>query len=198
MTLARLARTLLIPLMLLATTAAQAGPPAKAGKPKPAKLDKKEEAEFKKRFATLAKAQTKIAIKMKATDDPDILPDMGQAGMVLVANNRMGIYTPSILSGDDILSVVNGEMKTIRRCFKAQLAADPDWNDEVILDISVKKTGRVSEVSISPHRVERNELGKCLLSEVPKWKFPAFTGELEGGITQEVVNASFPFSFSQK
>ncbi|MFO0727687.1 MAG: AgmX/PglI C-terminal domain-containing protein [Myxococcota bacterium] len=190
-----LSRTLVCLFLLSLAPPALAAPPKQ--KPKLTEAEKKEQAQFKKRFSVLAKEKTKIAIKMRPSDDPDILPDAAQGGMVLVANNRMGIYTPSILSSDDILSVVNSEMKTIRRCFKAQLAADPDWNDEVILDLSVKKTGRVSEVSISPHRVERNELGKCLLSEVPKWKFPAFTGELDGGVTQEVVNASFPFSFSK-
>jgi hypothetical protein len=34
------------------------------------------------------------------------------------------------------------------------------------------------------------------MSTIPKWKFPEFTGETDEGVTQEVVNASFPFSFS--
>lgn len=171
---------------------------AKAKKSKTAK--KEVDPEFAKRFAALKGQEgiSLVAIQMKPTDNPDLLPDMPAlgAGPVLVAGKRGGIYTPPILSSDDILDVVNAEMKTIRRCYKAQLEADPEWSDDLILDLSVKKTGRVSEVSIAPKRVMRAEIGKCLMTQIPKWKFPTFTGELEDGVTQEVVNASFPFTFS--
>lgn len=173
--------------------------PAKGKAKKAAKAQRaKDDPEFAKRFAALVdeKKLKPVAVVMKPSDDPDILPESFTAGMVLVAHGRTGIYTPPILSPDDILGVVNAEMKTIRRCYKAQLEADPEWSDELILDLSVKKTGRVSEVSISPRRVARAEIGRCLMAEIPKWKFPSFTGELDEGVTQEVVSASFPFSFN--
>lgn len=183
--------------------APKAAKPSKAAKPKKggkaAKVERaKDDPEFAKRFAALVdeKKLKPVAVVMKPSDDPDILPESFTAGMVLVAHGRTGIYTPPILSPDDILGVVNAEMKTIRRCYKAQLEADPEWSDELILDLSVKKTGRVSEVSISPRRVARAEIGRCLMAEIPKWKFPSFTGELDEGVTQEVVSASFPFSFN--
>lgn len=188
-----------------AKPAASAKPTKKAvAKKPPAKKTKavKKEAdpEFAKRLAALKKQEGSkvVAIQMKPTDNPDILPDIPGlgSGPVMVAGTRGGIYTPPILSPDDILDVVNSEMKTIRRCYKAQLEADPEWSDELILDLSVKKTGRISEVSISPRRVMRAEIGRCLMTQIPKWKFPTFTGELDDGMTQEVVNASFPFSFS--
>jgi len=180
-------------------------PPAsaadKAKKTRAKAAKKVADPEFEKRFAALKKkpGTTLLAIQMKPTDNPDILPDIGLgSGPVMVAGTRSGIYTPPILSADDILGVVNQQMKDVRRCYKAQLEADPEWSDDLILDLSVKKTGRVSEISIAPRRVERAEIGKCLMSSIPKWKFPTFTGELEDGVTQEVVNASFPFSFSVK
>ncbi|MCC7383088.1 MAG: AgmX/PglI C-terminal domain-containing protein [Deltaproteobacteria bacterium] len=153
---------------------------------------------FKERFAALTKEQARatISIKMRPTDDPFDLPATVGDGPVLVAGGRRGIYTPPLLSPDDILAVVNEQMGVIRKCYKAQLQADPEWNEEIILDLSVKKTGRISEISLAPGRVQRSELGKCLMAEIPKWKFPQFTGELDDGVTQEVVNASFPFSFS--
>lgn len=177
--------------------------PAKAKSKSKKKAKAPKDPEFAKRFAALKSQEgmSVVAIQMKPTDNPDILPDSpGLTGLgggtVLVAGTRGGIYTPPILSPDDILGVVNAEMKTIRRCYKAQLEADPEWSDDLILDLSVKKTGRISEVSISPRRVMRAEIGKCLMTNIPKWKFPTFTGELEDGVTQEVVNASFPFTFS--
>lgn len=178
--------------------------PAKKAKKKPAakkkKATSKEDKEFEARFAALKKQQENgpIKIAMAPTDDPNDIPQEIRDGIVLVANKRKGIYTPPLLSPDDILGVINEEMATIRRCYKAQLEADPEWSDDLIMDISVKKTGRVNEISLSPGRVQRAEIGKCLLAEVPKWKFPQFTGELDDGVTQEVVNASFPFSFSYK
>lgn len=188
-----------------ATPTASASPKAKSKpkqKPKKKPTAKADDPAFAARLAAL-KAQdgiSVVAIKMKPTDNPDILPDvpgMGMgAGPVLVAGRRGGIYTPPILSPDDILDVVNAEMKTIRRCYKQQLEVDPEWSDELILDLSVKKTGRVAEVSIAPRRVMRAEIGRCLMTNIPKWKFPTFTGELDDGMTQEVVSASFPFSFS--
>ena len=68
--------------------------------------------------------------------------------------------------------------------------------DDMILDIAVKRSGRVSQVDISPGRVRKDTIGKCLISRVPKWEFPRFTGEVGDGMTQEVVNASVPLSFS--
>lgn len=186
-------RAVLLSALLLALAPAPSHAAEKAKKTKKAPKDPAVE----RRIAALkAKGVTLVAVRMKPSDDPDVLPDSVGAGPVLVAGTRAGVYTPPILSSEDMLAVVSAEMKDVRRCYKAQLAADPEWSDELILDLSVKKTGRVSEVSIAPRRVERAEIGRCLLSAIPKWKFPAFTGELEDGVTQEVVTASFPFSFS--
>lgn len=156
----------------------------------------KPEEDFKKRFAALKEERSVVKIAMKATDDPEKLPDSVKAGLVNVAGGRMGIYVPPVLSPDDMVSVVNQNMVDVRKCYKAQLAADPSWEDDLILDIAVKKTGRVSQVEIAPRRVSREVIGECLMKAIPGWKFPEFTGELEGGISQEVVNGSIPLSFS--
>ncbi len=155
---------------------------------------------FEKRMAQLKKKKdTKVfQIAMSPKEDPNVVPVTGDApsGPVLVANNRMGIYTPPLISVGDIQTVVGQHMKDLRVCYKKQLEEDPEWADDMILDLAVKKTGRVAEVDVSPGRVRRATIGKCLMSSVPTWRFPEFTGETDEGITQEVVNASFPFSFS--
>lgn len=174
----------------LAPAALAAPPEAKA---------KDEDAAFAKRLAALTKAQgAPIVVKMKPSDDPTVLPAAASTGggMVLVAGGRMDIYTPPLLSPQDIQTVVQQHMTDVRVCYKKQLGADPEWADRLILDLAIKKTGRVSEVAIAPRRVRRAEIGKCLMASVPNWKFPEFTGETDDGITQEVVTASFPFSFS--
>ncbi len=183
-------RLLLASIPLLALTFAV------AADAKPKKKDP-EEAAFKKRIAALKKQSTLVAIKMRPDEDPTNLPlqNLG-SGAVLVAKKRTGLYTPPLITPDDILDTVNQHMVDVRTCYKKQLEEDPEWSDELILDVSVKKSGRVSEVSVSPRRVKRATVGQCLMSAVPRWKFPEFTGETDDGINQEVVNASFPFAFS--
>lgn len=152
---------------------------------------------FKARFDALSKKSVAhFKIKMAPSDDPNVIAVNTTSGPTLVAGDRMGIWTPPMLSPEDMSAVVSKHMVNIRTCYKKQLAADPEWADDMILDLAVKNTGRVSEVSISPGRVQRDLIGACLMSEVPKWKFPEFTGELDEGIQQDTVTASFPFSFS--
>ena len=156
-------------------------------------------AHFAQRLAALTKGATSlIAVKMKPSDDPAKLPEngAGNTGLVMVAGGRMDLYTPPLITPEDIQTVVQQHMVDVRTCYKQQLAEDPEWSDRLILDLAVKKTGRVSEVAVAPRRVRRSAIGQCLMRVVPSWTFPQFTGETEDGITQEVVNASFPFSFS--
>jgi hypothetical protein len=184
---------------LLGAMVILASDPALAKKRPKSKDDKA----FAARLETLKKDKGKMVIvKMAINEDPTVLPassdPMQAQGAVLVASNRQGIYTPETLSPDDIHDVINKNIVDVRKCYKKQLQADPEWEDALILDLSIKKSGRVSEVAIEPKRVRTDVIGKCLMSAVPKWKFPSFTGESEDGVVQEVVNASFPFELSQK
>ena len=158
----------------------------------------KEDAAFAQRLAALSKKHDVIRVQMKPTDDAaaPVDPAVAAGGVVEIAGGRMDIYTPPLLSPQDISTVVQRHMTDIRTCYKAQLAEDPEWADRLILDLAIKKTGRVSEVSVAPGRVKKAKIGQCLMRSVPKWTFPKFTGETDDGISQEVVNASFPFSFS--
>ena len=169
-----------------ASAIAQAAPPSA------------EDAAFARRMAALTKSHGQpIAVRMKIGEDPKkVATPSAPSGIVNVSGQRMGLYTPPLISSQDIQTVVQQHMVDIRTCYKKQLDADPEWADRLILDLAIKKTGRVSEVSVAPRRVKRAPIGQCLMSSVPKWKFPEFTGETDDGITQEVVNASFPFSFS--
>ncbi len=182
-------------LMLLMASVASATPPAvKTAQPTPTREDK----DFKRRFTALrdAKKMNLIRIKMKPSEDPGKVPQIQGGGPTLVSGNRMGIYTPPVLSSEDILSVVNRKMVDIRRCYKKQLKTDPEWADDLILDLAIKKNGRVNEVSVAPGRVRKDVIGRCLMRTVPRWRFPRFTGELDEGVSQEVINTSLPFSFS--
>ncbi len=182
--------------LCFATFATFAGDADAKPKNKPVKMTK-EERVFQKRLSQLKKDQPKSIFNIRlAVDDASAIPGSASANaLTLVAGSRQ-IETPETLSTDDIADVINHNLGDIKKCFKKQLAEDPEWNDELILDLAIKKNGRVSEVGVAPRRVKRDTIGQCLLTTVPKWKFPQFTGESEDGISQEVVTASFPFSLS--
>lgn len=175
----------------------------------PAKSTDKEKKDFTTRFAALAKANAPILVKMRPQDpiEPPVALAQGSgsasgsssgSGSILVAQERSGFFTPPLLAPNDIQSVIQQNMVDIRRCYKKQLHERPDWGEEIILDIAIRKTGRVSEVSLAPRRVRKATLGQCLMRAVPKWRFPEFTGETDDGTVQEVMNTSLPFSFSKE
>ncbi|MEO1338838.1 MAG: AgmX/PglI C-terminal domain-containing protein, partial [Myxococcota bacterium] len=151
---------------------------------------------FAKRLADLQKKVPLIEVEMGVDDDPANIPvDAPSEGPVNVAGQRLGIYTPPVLSAEDVQLVIQRNMADIRRCYKRQLKRDPEWADRLILDLAIKRNGRVSEVGVAPRRVRRAAIGRCLMRTVPRWRFPKFTGETGDGITQEVMTASFPFAF---
>ncbi len=152
------------------------------------------DAKFKARFAKLASSHAPTPVRMKPGEDPAT-----NAGVQNVTTTRtMPGMEPAVLTADDMQAVLTANMFSVRRCYAKQLAADAGWADDVIIDVAVRNTGRVADVSVSPGRVKRDVLGSCLMSEVSKWRFPKFSGELEGGIVEEVVNTSFPLSFSPR
>ena len=116
--------------------------------------------------------------------------------MTLASKAHHGIYTPPVLATQDMMRVIRTRMPDIERCYEKQLAHDPNWEDHLILDLAIRRTGRVIEVSVDPGHVRRDVIGRCLIRTVPRWRFPEFTGETEDGIIQEIVTASFPFSFA--
>jgi hypothetical protein len=195
---------LLLTALAGAAIAAPSGAFAKGKKAKKTvKKDSEEEKAFRARLAALKKDEWKlIVVKMSIKDDPNVIAaeptPMAAGGTVLVASNRQGLYTPETLSPGDIKDVINKHIVDVRKCYKKQLETDPEWSDELILDLAIKKSGRVSEVGIDPRRVRTDVIGVCLMSAVPKWKFPSFTGESEDGVAQDVVSASFPFTLTQK
>jgi len=156
---------------------------------------------FKKRWDSIMAKSKKghMKIKMAANDDPADLIGKTSGGYTVVSTSRSGFLPPpAMLSPEDVSSVVSSKQIDIRTCYKKQLKENAEWTDNMILDISIKKSGRVGEVDISPGRVKRDVIGKCLMRSVPKWRFPEFTGSLEDGIQQDVMNTSIPFSFGTK
>ena len=184
--------------LAVAFLTASAAAPAFAAPPDEAAARSGEQA-FRRRLAALKQKFAPIEIKMAPNEDPAATAaPTPPTGPVLVAGRRLGIYVPPVLSPEDVQLVLRQHMADIRKCYKKQLHRDPEWSDDLILDVAIKRTGRVSEVGVAPRRVRRAVIGRCIMRSVPRWRFPQFTGEVGDGITQEVVNASFPFSFNPR
>lgn len=162
-----------------------------------ARKEKSEDAAFAKRLkALLNKPGLLVTVQLGKERGKASPAPVAPSGITLASKTRGGIYVPPVISPEDMMHVIHKHMPDIKRCYRKQLAQDPEWADHLILDLAIRRTGRVSEVSVAPGRVRRDVIGTCLIRTVPRWRFPEFTGETDDGITQEVVTASFPFSFA--
>ncbi len=188
---------------------AQSTPPPSAT---PVVLDavQHEQATFERRFEALKRKVSLFEVRMPTEQAPNPGPGASEetpnpallllpgSGLVPIAAGRADIYTPPLLSPDDVQSVVQEHGADIRACYGYQLRKHPGWADNLILDLAIRRTGRVTEVSIAPRRVRSAPIGRCLMRIVPRWRFPRFTGETGDGITQEVITVSVPFHFGRR
>lgn len=145
--------------------------------------------EFEERFAALSDGIGVLVVK----PGDDASAAFGSSSLGLTKSRR---EKRTMLTSNDILRVVRGNMKDVKGCYEKQLDEDPEWAGDLILDISVQQSGQVSEVGVSPRRVARATMGRCLVDVVPGWSFPEFTGVGEDGMVQQVANASLPLSFA--
>ncbi|MEM7677169.1 MAG: AgmX/PglI C-terminal domain-containing protein [Myxococcota bacterium] len=180
-------------LLATQTSVVHGAPPSR-----PSKAQAPRASTFAERLASLEKTVPRIEVRMTPDENPDAVPlKPTTEGPILISGQRLGIYTPPVLSPEDVQLVIHQNMADIRRCYKRQLKQDPEWADRLILDLAIKRNGRISEVGVAPRRVRRAEIGRCLMRTVPRWRFPKFTGETTDGITQEVMTASLPFAFGR-
>ena len=159
-----------------------------------------EKTDFQKRWKSLVtkKNSGHMNIVMTANDDPNVLPGKKAGGYTVVSTTRSGFLPPIYACSRGCIR--GGQLQTHRhsKVHKKQLKENAEWSDRLILDIAINKSGRVGEVDVSPGRVKRDIMGRCLIRSVAKWRFPEFTGTLDGGIQQDVMNASIPFSFGTR
>ncbi|MBI4818974.1 MAG: AgmX/PglI C-terminal domain-containing protein [Deltaproteobacteria bacterium] len=145
---------------------------------------------FEARFASLAQSPSgaiEVRPRKKTAE---------KSGPILVANERT-LFVPATLGAEDVAKVVSDNQADLAACYEAALEKDPELTVRIIIDFSVKKSGRVAELAISPKRENDSVLGACLLSRIPRWQFPEFTGEVSEGVTQEVLNLAIPLTFAK-
>ncbi len=91
------------------------------------------------------------------------------------------------LSPDAIQRVVRNHRRGIRACYERQLLDFQDLEGRVVVGWTVGLDGRVTRRTIESNSTDSRELGRCLLREVDRMRFP----EPDGGL----VIVSFPFVF---
>ncbi len=150
----------------------------------------KKDAQFEARFQNLSKRfQGALVVGKKSRK-------AAKAGPTNISSGRTGIYVPEVLSSQDLRAVLVAQFPKLKKCYLASEKEDAHPKPvKTILELSVRRNGRVSEVDVLPRRIKRSSLGRCILRLAPTWRFPQFTGEGDDGITQEAINASFPLSF---
>jgi hypothetical protein len=140
---------------------------------------------FARRFDALARAHRVF----------EVAPAAPASGMVDAAAPLTVLHTPPMLERADLEATVEAELPVLRACQSRAANTGRPFSGPAILDVVIRRSGRVAEVSVRPPRLAETRLGRCLLRRVARWRFPAFTGETEPGLTREAITASFPLRF---
>jgi hypothetical protein len=156
---------------------------ASAGTSKATSIDNK----FTARFSALESRYRVLKL-----GDPQTT--LAPSGITEATSRRTDLAAPDVLSHENVEAVFLRNVRDIANCLKKQRRTEPDFAPDLVLDIAIRRNGQVSQVAIAPKRVEKSVFGACVLRKLPYWKFPRFSGEMEGGTVVEVVNASLPVS----
>lgn len=152
---------------------------------------------FKAKFDKLAKNKTNL---FKVTAKPgEEIPEatlnlaFGPGATISVA--RGGASAKDMLEEQDIVSVVNRNLRTVKYCYCKALKKDPEFEGEAIVGMQIKTNGKIKQVDIEPEDMADHQFGKCLGPRVAKWRFPKFKGKKEDGLTVKSIGYEFPLAF---
>ena len=155
--------------------------------------------DFKAKFAKLAKNKASF---FKVTAKPgEEIPEatlnlaFGPGSTISVSRGRTQVK--DMLDEQDIVAVVNRNLRAVKYCYCKALKVDPDFEGDAIIGMKIKTSGKVAKVEIEPEEIAEHKFGKCLAPRVAKWRFPKFTGHKEEGMTVKSMGYEFPLEFSQ-
>jgi hypothetical protein len=156
--------------------------------------------DFKARWQKLIK-KNKNVFKVYARPGEDI-PEatlnlsFGPGSLISVARGKGG-PPKDMLEENDIVGVVNRNLRVVKFCYCRALKKDPEFEGEAIVEMKIKTTGKVSNVVIDPEDMAEHRFGKCLAPRVAKWRFPKFTGKKEDGLKIKSIGYEFPLEFNR-
>ncbi|HOX42636.1 MAG TPA: AgmX/PglI C-terminal domain-containing protein [Myxococcota bacterium] len=173
---------LVVTLLLAAAVAVAADPPK----------------DFKSKFAALSKGGAGV-FKVTARpgeEIPEATLNLAFGPGATISVSRGDEAPKDMLGDDDINSVVNRNLRTVKFCYCKALKADPEFEGEAIVGLKIKTSGSVEKVAIEPEDMAEHQFGKCLQPKVASWKFPKFSGKKEDGLTVTSMGYEFPLEFS--
>ncbi|WPB81753.1 AgmX/PglI C-terminal domain-containing protein [Archangium violaceum] len=130
-----------------------------------------------------------------APDKPETRPDSKPEKVASVAGSKPdrrpagGRPTGKVTTDADGLStevnydqaainrVVKQSQSTLYRCFKEEAERRPGFAAKVPLEFTIGNDGRVAQLWVDHPQLKKGPLFDCLLGEMKKWPFKAYTGE---------------------
>ena len=76
-----------------------------------------------------------------------------------------------------INKVVTTHQASLFPCFKAEATRRPGFAAKVPIEFTIGNDGHVAQLWIDHPQLKKGELFECLLGEMKKWPFKAYTGE---------------------
>jgi hypothetical protein len=135
---------------------------------------KNQNAELKQKLAAAMTSPARVQLT-----DPDVL------NLIADIKSKRGVEDGDIVLGKGDLNpkeasrVVRQGAQALQKCYERALKKNSALQMQsglgVMLEITVKPTGIVQTMSLSPH--VDNDLTECVRTTVARWKFPPFAGE---------------------
>ncbi|OJH38942.1 AgmX/PglI C-terminal domain-containing protein [Cystobacter ferrugineus] len=94
-----------------------------------------------------------------------------------VSTDPDGLSTEVNYDMGAINRVVKAQQGTLNRCFKEEVERSPGFAAKVPLEFTIGNDGKVAQLWIDNPRLKKGPLFECLLGELKKWPFKAYTGE---------------------
>jgi tetratricopeptide (TPR) repeat protein len=93
------------------------------------------------------------------------------------------------LTRGEIAKVVRANLRGVQFCYEKNLLVNPGLTGKLVLSWTIDTDGTVRDAELKTDTLGNPGVGKCLLAEILKWKFPKPRG---GG----VVKVTYPFIFN--
>ncbi len=100
----------------------------------------------------------------------------GLAGVVLTAMFETKPVGNGRLAKDEIRKVVATHIDEIRGCYNEGLARDPSLAGKVVVTFKIVSDGAVKDATVTESSLADATVGKCMVTAVGRWRFPAPEG----------------------
>jgi hypothetical protein len=155
--------------------------------------------DFKAKFAKLAQNKANLfKVTAKPGEEiPEATLNLAFGPGATISVSRGSGAVKDMLEEQDIVGVVNRNLRTVKFCYCEALKKDPEFEGEAIVGMQIQTNGKVKKVDIEPEDMSDHAFGKCLGPRVAKWNFPKFKGKKEDGLTVKSIGYEFPLEFDQ-